>query len=158
MRWMAWLGLAVLTAVVVLAGGAKGDSDSTEAQVLAVVRQGRSDVLKDRPRAICRRLTRRARKNSLRLAGLTDGPGGKRRPKPRTCVRAIGYQIDDARGYGGLKVLRRPDYRAIKVVRIIGNRAHVRLGDDTEIYLLRRKDGWRGDFGNFAPFDGSSGY
>ena len=152
-------GLLVL--IVCLGGflaghGVAGSKESDDEQaVLRVVKKGRVAILRDRPRTVCRLLTRRARRNSLRSAEFDEDQSD--RPRPRSCVDAIGRMIDRERENGGLKILRRPSYRKFTVERIAGNRAHVTLGTHTDIYLLRRRDGWRGDFGNFSPFDGSSG-
>jgi len=163
---MALVAVSVAAVVVLVVGGAEGEAPSPSRQVdeqavLRAVRQGQAAVLNDKPGKVCSLLTRRARRNSLRLFGLDRYPGGRPRPEPTNCIEAIGYQIDDARTSSDLRYLRRGGYlHKTRIVRIEGNRAQVHKGASnagTEIYLLRTSKGWRGDYARFAPFDGSSG-
>src|SRR3954451_16034501 len=151
--------------VLVTAGGLlvlpRADALNTPQQraVLRAVAKGESAILHDRPRVVCRLLTRRARRNSLLLFNLDQTPEGRPRPKPKSCARAVGYMIGDARANGELKALRRGgDYYTTKVVSVGHGRAHVRKGRDGDIYLVKRDGRWLGDYADFAPFDGSSGY
>jgi hypothetical protein len=146
----------VLVLVFAISSDSSSPTDQTR-QVLRVVELGRRAIVADRPAEVCRLLTRRAQRNSLRLFNLDETPEGKPRAAPHTCAQAIGYQIDDARYDGEVPTLRRSAYRHPKVVRLAHNRAHVRIADN-DIYLVRGQNGWRGDFASFAPFDGSSGY
>jgi hypothetical protein len=152
------LGLAILLGA--LDAGRAADPNE-RAAVLKVVREGQAAILGDSPATVCRLLTRRARLNSLISISLDHDPRGRMRPTPKTCAQAIGYEIDDARTIGELKRLRADrSLRETRIVRIRGNRAHVRKGDagnTSEIYLLKRKDGWRADYATFSPFDGTSG-
>ncbi len=163
---MALLAVSVAAAVVLVVSGAGGEAPSPpqeadEQAVLRVVRRGQAAVLQDKPAKVCSLLTRRARRNSRRLVNLDQYPSGRPRPKPTNCIEAIGYQIDDARISRNLRYLRPGGYlHQTRIVRIEGNRAQVHKGVSnagTEIYLLRTSEGWRGDYADFSPFDGSSG-
>ncbi len=164
---MVLLAVSISAAVVVVVSGAKGELPSPAFEgdkqpVLRVVRQGQAAVLHEKPAMVCSLLTRRARRNSLRLFNLDQYQGGRPRPKPTNCVEAIGYQIDDARRSGDLRYLRKGGYlHKTSIVRIEGRRAHIHKGAPnagTEIFLRRTSKGWLGDYASLAPFDGSSGY
>jgi hypothetical protein len=157
---MAGLTLAAgLVAFALRPGVGSGRTVSNEERaVLHVARVGRLAVLRRQPRTVCKLLTARARRNSLKLQDLNTDPEGQRRPSPKTCVTAVRYQIRDAATLGELGVLRHQrSLQGFVVVTIARKRAHVRLGTNTELYFLRTRHGWRGDFANFSPFDGSSG-
>ncbi len=165
MGWMRVVASVALTGMVVGGGlsfAATRQAEPTggaERAVLRVVQKGQRAVLENRPRLVCRLLTRRARRNSLRLFNLDQHPDGQPRPRPKTCRRAIRYQIADARDAGELRALRSGGAQhATHIVSIEDRRAHVRKGGDTDIYLIKTARGWRGDDSDFAPFNGSSGY
>jgi len=152
------VSVALLTLPAAELFGSASSTPRQERAVLQLVQEGRTAILNDRPARVCALMTRRARRNSLVLADLDRSFSGQKRPKPTTCLQAIGYQIDDARASGELRTFRtNPAVRKVRIVQVQGNRAHLRQGSDGEIYLLKRKAGWRADYANFAPFDGSSG-
>ena len=153
------LAALIATAVFSLAEAQDDRPDGERRAVLRVVQRGQQAVVEDRPRLVCRLLTRRARRNSLKLFNLYHHPDGRPRPRPKTCATAVGYQIDDARDGGELRELRPGGgLHATRVVAIDGRRARVRKTGHTDIYLIKTPNGWRGDHADFAPFDGSSGY
>jgi len=150
--------MAVAVVGASFARGQEETASEREAQaVLRVVKRGRAAVLADKPKQVCRLLTRHARHHSLVLFDYHyEGKRARRRPK--TCVQAVGDQIDFAQEDNELRWLKtRPELRGLRVVRLKGKKAHVLLGRHTDIYLLKSPRGWRGDFANFSPYDGGSG-
>lgn len=151
--------LVIVATVAMISACANSGERSEKDAVLRVVQQGEAAILADRPEAVCRLLTTRARRNSLILDGIDMHPDGRPRPKPKTCAQAVGYMLDDQREFGALMALRPGgEYHATKIVSIGHGRAHVRKSNHMEIYLVKRNGEWLADYANFAPFDGSSGY
>lgn len=129
-----------------------------------MVEEAKQALIDGRSAKVCALFTPRARKNSLGAYSTyyktnPAGDDGGDVPRPKTCPRAVADQLDFERRDGtdirrGIEENARP----IKVVRVRERRAHVRVGDDTEVYLLKRRAGWRIDFADFSPLDGTSGY
>ena len=141
-------------------GGSGSDGDAA----LGVVEDARQALIDGKPAKVCALFTPRARKNSLGTDSnyYKTNPAGDHGgdvPRPKTCPRAVADQLDFARRDGedpkkGIE----ENTRTIKVVRVRGRRAHVRVGEDMEVYLLKRRSGWRIDYADFSPLDGTSGY
>jgi hypothetical protein len=161
-RFVPVLAIVAVAGATAVAADSRRDASTRRSEkraVLRVVKRGQRAILANHPKTVCRLLTRRARKNSLILYGLDTHPDGTPRPKPKTCARAIKYMIEDAKENGGLGELRRGGVLyGTKVVSIRRRRAHVRKAEGTEIHLVKRRGRWYGDYANFAPFDGTSGY
>lgn len=158
--------LLVATAIGLAASGSPSSSSrpTEAAKVLRVAEAGRAAVLANRPRDLCRLLTKQAQRNSRRSVGYA--PYARRRKLPRTCASGAGYEIRLHRSYPDFKRARRdPSLASFRVVRIKGNRARVHLAvptpdgysNDADIIFLRTGRGWRADSANFSPWDGSSG-
>ena len=134
---------------------------------MRVAEAGRTAVLKNRPRSVCRLLTRRARRNSVLYSNYIRQRDGRKRPRPKTCERSVGFMIDELRDGDRIyrEIKREPTLASFEVVGVKGKRAHLRLvivtrpaGEtEADIYFLRGRSGWRADFADFSPFDGSSG-
>lgn len=169
MRQGVGFGLIVAAGLIALFfTQASSSQPSEEAAVLKVARAGRTAVVQDRPAAVCRLLTRRARRNSLLYSNYVDRRSERRRRGRSSCASAVGFMIAEERDGGRIyqQVKRKPSLARFEVVRINRKRAHLRLlithlkpagTVDADVYFLKGPDGWRADFANFSPFDGSSG-
>jgi len=163
------IGLIVAAGLIALfVSQASSSPSSEEAAVLKVARAGRTAVVQDRPAAVCRLLTRRARRNSLLYSNYVDRRSVRRKPGRSSCAAAVGFMIAEERDGGRIyqQVKRKPSLARFEVLRINGKRAHLRLlithlkpagTVEADVYFLKGPNGWRADFANFSPFDGSSG-
>lgn len=122
-----------------------------------VVDEARQALIHEKPAKVCGLFTARARRNSLIAdSGYYEtnpaGDDGGSRPRPKTCPRAVADQLLFERKDGKDPGKEIAEYaRPIKVVRVRGARAHVRVGGDTEVYLRKTGSTWRIDSTDFSP-------
>ncbi|MGI8749854.1 MAG: hypothetical protein ACR2J6_04780 [Thermoleophilaceae bacterium] len=144
-------------------GSGGSDQGGDREQIKQVIAKGQRALAANRPAAVCRLMTARARRRSLGFGSEYTGTGRRARSEaPRTCRQAIGDQIYFARRSPSpnvpddLKSLE--DDPDIEIVEISGAAAHVRLPRfDVDLYMSKSGSRWRADRTDDFPFDGSTG-